>query len=230
MRPRLALFGACSIALAAAAWLWADGGAQPDGEVTPPDPDLEALLRHTARDDRKHKSAFFAALLSLGRKHEAKAKEYVPAWTDRGFAVRARGGQVVAVLREAFVCIPGSDTQYLLLLGHDGRQLDRLSCEVNSRLTHMHSGVFRTEVPWPAEKDGAEFILRYVPEQGDRIAGNWAHEIRHGGRMYKFSWDQAEPSAVPSTRWEKEGLCRVAVREGKFVVLFPRLGRPANDR
>jgi hypothetical protein len=54
--------------------------------------------------------------------------------------------------------------------------------------------------------------------------------VGHADRTYRFGWDQATPGAIPSARWEKEGLCRVAVRGGNFVVLFPKLGRPVSDR
>ncbi len=233
MRHRWALIAAlCSLAAlitAAILWhRWPPPQEQPAGGQTRTDPVLTTLLREPARNDRQHKSPFFTALASLARKHGANESEYVPVGivrVDEGFAAAVGAGRVVVVLRGGSGFIPGEDTQYLLLLDQDGHLLDRLSCSISNRLTRMfvESGDFRSEVPEAPAPDGAHLVLRYVPEKGGSVSGNWSHEITHRGKTYHFHWDQGRPGTVPSADWAEKGLCRVAVREGTFAVLFPDL-------
>jgi hypothetical protein len=82
-----------------------------------------------------------------------------------------------------------------------------------------YSGTFRTDVLNAA--GGAQLAVRYIPGPGGSVSGNWEHHITHGGRMYRFRWGQDRPGAIRSAEWEREGLCRVAVRDERFVVLFP---------
>jgi hypothetical protein len=194
---------------------------------------LTTLLREPARNDRQHKSPFFTALASLARKHGGDESDYVPEGivrVDEGFAAAVGAGRVAVVLRGDSGFMPGDDTQYLLLLDQEGRLLDRLSCSISNRLTRMfvESGDFRAEVSEAPQPDGAQLVLRYVPEKGGSVSGNWSHEITHRGKTYRFHWgqfywNQGRPGAVPSVEWAAKGLCRVAVREGKFAVLFPHL-------
>jgi hypothetical protein len=199
------------------------------------DPDLGVLLRHSARRDKDHRSPFFAALGSLARKHGARTDDYLHLpeglfVLDGGFAVRAGAGHVVAVLEGDDCFVPGSDLQQLLLLDRRGRVRDRLSCEISNRLARelVDSGTFRTDVLDPPGADGATLVIRYIPEKGGRVAGHW-HVLTVGGRAYSFSWDQDRPDAIRSAVWEKKGLCRVAVRGGKFAVLFPDLKAADTD-
>jgi hypothetical protein len=84
---------------------------------------------------------------------------------------------------------------------------------------YADSGAFRTDLLGPGED--ADLTMRYVPRKGERVAGNWTHEITHGGRTRRFSWDQDSPGALPSAEMESQGLCRVAVQSGKFIVVYP---------
>ncbi len=118
---------------------------------------------------------------------------------------------VVVVLRGRSHWIPGHDTQYLLLLDQDGRIADRLSCAINNRLTRRfrgHPPTFCTDVPPAPETDGARLVVRY----SGSVSGNWSHQVTHEGKTHSYYWGQDGPNA---------GLCRVGVRGGKFVVLFP---------
>ena len=190
------------------------------------DPALASLLPQSAKGDGDRTSPFFTALAQLARKHGLTLDDYDPTRdADEGYALR-RGDYVVVVLRGDSHCIPGDDTQTLLLCGRDGTLLDMLSCAVNNRLTRWvvnHKGVFRTEAPQPPEKDGAQFIIRYVPD-GDELSGNWSHSVAHGGGEQFFAWG---PGPLSPGEWASKGLCRVAVRGGKFAVLFPKLKESA---
>jgi len=222
--------------------LWAGKGPASPGEGLPGlrraeeqhmDPKVRELLKESARGDEGHKSAFFATLSALA---ETKGWDAPGQFTEEGRAVAAqdgRTGYVVVILGGWEHFIPGTDWQHLLLLDWDGRLLDRLSCGINCRLTRMfvnHKGVFLTDALGVPEKDGAQFIIRYVPEKGGAIAGNWEHDITHGGETYRFHWGQDRPDALRSAELARQGLCRVAVREGKFAVLYPPLGNAAAAR
>jgi hypothetical protein len=193
----------------------------------PVDPALEVMLREPAQGDRRHRQRFFTALASLAKKHQAKPEVYLigDSFVADGFAVRIGADFVVAVLREDIPVLPGEDRQHLLLLDRHGKVLDHLSCAINNRLTKMaaNSGIFRTEMADTAVPDEARLVVRYLPEIGGRIAGNWSHEIVLAGERYTYSWDQDRPDSIRSAEWEKKGLCRVAIRGGRFSVAFPTL-------
>jgi hypothetical protein len=44
------------------------------------------------------------------------------------------------------------------------------------------------------------------------VSGNFSHQVTHEGKTHSYHWGQDGPNA---------GLCRVGIRNGKFVVLFP---------
>jgi hypothetical protein len=183
------------------------------------------MLRQPAKGDRDRTSPFFTALETLGRRH---GESYLPWGSDEGFAAEVGGGYVVAALGGASPCIvPGEDMQHLILLDRQGRLLDRLCCSISNRLTRMFadSGTFRTEVHARPQPDGAVAVIRYTPREGERVAGNYDHEIHRGGRIHTFSWDQNTPGCIKSAEWEAKGLCRVAVQDGKFAIVFPSLER-----
>ncbi len=231
MRKRLLplILGVLILAAAAPAlWrLWSDrpGALQDDGPLAPA---LEELLSESAVADASQASPFFASLRALAREHGLEPDAYLPQGIvspDEGRAVKVRAdGRVYAVLilRGWDHFIPGDDTEYLVLLDRDGRPLDRLSCSVNDRLTRWSGtgGTLLTEVPIVPEWDGARLVIRYVPEPGGSVSGNWEHGIEHAGDVSHWGWDGP-------TDWGRRGLCRVAIRDGKFVVLFPRLPEAA---
>jgi hypothetical protein len=201
-------------------------------------PLLVALLAGPAKADENHRSVFFRALSALaGPQGFTLDRQFVAGdaapirQVDEGYAVRVRSGRdryVVAVLRGWDGYIPGHDTQYLLLFSPDGELLDTLSCSINARLTRMavESGIFRTDVLDP-ETD-VRLVHRYVPEPGGRIAGNWSHAVAHRDetRTYvwerAYHWEEVGQEVLRTADMDREGLCRAAVQDGKFAVLFPR--------
>jgi hypothetical protein len=202
--------------------------ARPAEQDTPLDPLLMALLRNPAKRGGGQPSPFFTALDSLARQHE----DYIPSGVAEGYAVRVGAGHVAVVLRRGSPAMPGTDTQYLLLLDRQGRVRDLLSCWISNRLTgrSVDSGDFRTEVPGAPGPDGAEMVLRYVPEKGGSVSDCGYCEIAYRWKTYRFRWDEGSPGAIPAAEWAEKGLCRVAVREGKFAILFPDLRRADADR
>ncbi len=195
----------------------------PAAPPAPPAPALVAMLNEPAKSDREWRSRFFRSMASLGVEVPLRAAAGL-ADVDEGYAVAvgpAGADYFVAVLRGSTPFLPGYDTQHLLLFDRRGTLLDALSCSISNRLTRMYadSGTFRTDVLGPGED--ADLTMRYVPRKGERVAGNWTHEITHGGTRRRFFWDQDSPDALPSAEMESRGLCRVAVRGGKFVVVYP---------
>jgi hypothetical protein len=189
---------------------------------------LSVMLREPAGGDPDRKSAFFAALSAVARRNGARAEDYVDPCVDGGFAAEVGGGNVLVVLEGCDHAIPGRDTRHLLLLDRDGRLLDRLACEINSRLTRLaleeDAGVFRTDVHRRAGPDGARVVIRYTPEKGG-VMGNFGHEIRSGGSWHSFAWTPEGAGGVGPEEWLEKGLCRIAVRGGKFALLFPPMPR-----
>jgi hypothetical protein len=187
------------------------------------------MLRQPAKGDLDRTSPFFTALGTLGRMHrDDNLPDSALLFVADGFAAEVGDGRVVAALGLRMEAIPGCDEQRLLLLDGQGRLLDRLSCSVSNRLT-MAGGAFRTEAPASRQADGARLVIRYVPPEGSRVEG-WSHDITWQGKTYCFSWDQERPEAIRSADWEEKGLCRVAVRDSKFVILFPALERATTGR
>ncbi len=229
MSRKVALAGLVVLVVAVGAlvgwWRWGPGVPEPDPDAAPLHPSLAALLQEPAKEDSGHQSRFFTALSALAQPQGFDLDRSV----DEGYAVVVRSGgrrYVVAVLRGWSHTIPGDDTQHLLLFNPGGTPLDTLSCSINCRLTRMYagSGTYRTEVLDP-DAD-VRLVLRYVPEPGGRIAGNWDHSVTHQGRTQAFHWEKGYGRAenkgfLRTADLEREGLCRVAVRDGRFAVLFP---------
>jgi hypothetical protein len=193
-----------------------------DPKYDPSDPPLKRLLHCSAKHDMRHTTRFFTALSAVFLQNKAPLTDVDPAWgIDEGYAVSVNDGlkdYIVVILRGWTHTIPGDDTQYLFLLSPDGKILDRLSCAVNSRLTResgTFTGSLRTELVHKHGSDGADLIVRYAPPNREGISGNWCHTVVCRGFVHSYPWNE-EPND-----FEKKGLCRVALREGKFVMLFP---------
>jgi hypothetical protein len=201
-------------------------------------PLLVALLAGPAEKDGEHRSVFFRALSALAGpqgftldRHVVEGDTVQIRHVDEGYAVRVRSGRrryVVAVLRGWDGYIPGSDTQYLLLFSPDGELLDTLSCSINARLTRMavESGTFHTDV-LDADEDGPPRPpLRPAAGGADRgqlvPRGDLPCETRRYVWERAYHGEEMGQEALRTADMEREGLCRAAIRDGKFAVLFPR--------
>jgi hypothetical protein len=207
---------------------------RPKGEPGPPRQDaaqeyrLEPLLKESTSSGRGLAWRLVMSLWRLAREHGLhRLNGIIPGvHADEVYATGVQDGRdryVVAILRGFGFNIPGKDSQHLLLLDRDGRLLDRLSCSINNRLTRMFvdHGDFRTYVPEAPQQDGACLVIRYIPEDGGSVSGNWSHKITHRGTTNTYAWNDDGPNAIRSADWARQGLCRVGIRNGKFVVLFP---------
>jgi hypothetical protein len=143
-------------------------------------------------------------------------------WTQaRAVSIRAGEDQyAVVLLNSGPFSIPGLELQEAILLDGQGKFLDQLACEISSRATQF-SGQFHTVVLGNAGADGAQLVMRL---DGASARGHLEHRIYHGGGMVKFYWGQNHVPAEQPTKWDAKGLCRLAIRGGKFKVLFPQEG------
>jgi hypothetical protein len=185
------------------------------------DPQLRSLLTQTTCGERYDDSLFFRTLSAIAGKHGWRPPDRR---TEEGRAVSVREGNnryAVVVLTWDSRINRGENRQELLLLGPDGRLLDQLLCSICNVL--LAEGVFRTDTPQAPAGDGAQFIIRFVPNKGRTISDRWAHSIEHGTKNVWVGRDEDRPGPFRQDEWVRQGLCRVAVRHGKFEILFPPL-------
>jgi hypothetical protein len=138
----------------------------------------------------------------------------------KGRAVALHGREevyVVLIMSKRGQSIPGMSAQQVILVGRDGRLLDKLVCHINSRY-----GELGTEVRVPSDSDGAQILIVFHPmwESGRH---HW-HEIIYGNKSFRF-----QEGYEKQTVWSRKGLCRVKIADDKFVVLFPEL-KIENDK
>ena len=155
------------------------------------------------------------------QKQLAECKEFSFFDWDETKAVLIRAGKtdyVIILLKAWTHTIPGSDVQSAILLDNQGKCLDYLACEINSRLTRMHSGQLNAVIADKPESDGAQLMIRL---DGQSARGNFAHNIYHRGNKSNFYWGEGDLPENQATKWDNKGLCRVAIKAGQFKVLFP---------
>jgi len=201
-----------------------DAGAKHGSSSAQPrfDPMVAALIQDSVAEDDSEQSKFWGALSSLAQQRNWPD---TICWQRQGRAVLIPGDEpsVVVVLYMTDSRFPGEDVQNLLLLDSHGTLQDTLSCSINNRVVFWGNGIFRTDVPLDTQLDGAQLIIRYVPNDGGSISGNFAHEIHQDGKAYSFHWDDDRPQSETGNPWQDKGLCRVAIQDRKFKVLFPTL-------
>jgi hypothetical protein len=116
------------------------------------------------------------------------------------------------------------DSCCLVLMDDTGKYLDCVTCSIYCKLVPRFmtfSDVFHPEVLASQKGDGARFAFIYVPQPKWK---NWgSHSINIHSNLWRFGWDQEKPANVRTAEWERQGLCRVAVCNGRFEVLWPPL-------
>jgi hypothetical protein len=139
-------------------------------------------------------------------------------WRNWG-AVYAVRVQDRIVLTSSHADIAGEDSHRLVLMDGKGEFLDSLECSIQNQFTYFvnHPRTFWLELCQTPQSDGAHCIFWYHPPLPRAVVVS-VH-IRNGAGTETFLWDQSDSSAD----WEKNGLCRVAVRNAGFEILRPRL-------
>ena len=121
---------------------------------------------------------------------------------------------VVAILGATGFSVPGIECQKLILIDDAGKILDELSCGINTRY-----GSLTTAYPKRDDDDGAQLVIQFVPTPDNKSKWHNWHTITHEGKPYTFR-------ANEPIDWVNRGLVRLAIRDGKFRVLFPELVKP----
>ena len=201
-------------------------------------PLLETLLASKTDGDFYQSSDFFCTLAALMSDNNVMVDGTLydgmlyydsgqSARTGRATATLTNGRAVsiiidkktyfVVILGTASFSIPGIEAQKLILLDDTGKILDELSCGINTRYGSLLTGYRKRD-----EDDGARLVVRFTPVLLNK--SNWHnwHTITYEGKPYTFrSKEKDEP-----IDWVNRGLVRVAIRDGKFRVLFPELKKP----
>ena len=196
--------------IASVAWGGAEEGAKDEGDSTAP---AIAWIRPGL--------SLAENLAEIAKKQGKDASDFVLGF-HAGYAkaVRASGKPYVLAVQVAEpVPFPGISAQQIVLVTPDGVILDRLRCEINSRY-----GVTTTEVlPEPAS-DGAQFVIRFLGHNftGKPTLSHHWHKITFRENSYTFRRKENE---TPD-EWNKRGLCRAKIADGKLAIVFPDLELP----
>jgi hypothetical protein len=184
---------------------------------------MRELTRLSAKDDQFQRSRFCTVVKALAYRQGINPGE-LPGNTGRAVPVNT-GRRYVLIMLEmrALAGGPGAEAQQILLADQRGEILDRIGCSINSNY-----GTLRTEVLDKPGKDGARLAIQFEP---------WAKEdwlywqtVNHKGESYTFRYEEPERGAPrPLPPW-KDGLCRIAIKDGKFVCVFPKLVKPDPER
>lgn len=126
---------------------------------------------------------------------------------------------VVAVQSIEATGVPGISAQQVVLLTPDGKILDRLQCDINSRYGRVHASVSR-------DAEGTRIAILFESSMRGQKGNGWHnwHTIVFRGRSYTFR----EKATDEHNEWD-QGLCRAEVADGKLAVIFPRLEWPEEE-
>jgi hypothetical protein len=148
----------------------------------------------------------------LGLVQPVLASGMIPGSQTRALTIVSDGSkQIVVILqiRDAHRLL--DDAYHVVLMDQSGAILDRISASLNNRSP--------CEVAEVREHNSTQIIVR------NPILGAYRHcwySITYCGREYKFESGLFPPLLSPA-ELEHWGLCRIAVQDDKFNVLFPKL-------
>jgi hypothetical protein len=194
--------------------------AEPVGELSP---EVSRLVELSARGNEQSAVEFQRSVARLGSEKQWNVKGLAadsPFPVDLKLLVLSTDGKkhVVLAIHYLPLVVPGPDVQLLLLLAPDGRLVDRLSCEVSSRLTATAIEEVRYDVRRDSDpKRSEELVSIYLTgKKGDAIAPNFAYTLQHGDTSTKLKL----PPQTGDEAWTLD-LCHCRVKEGKFEVAAP---------
>jgi hypothetical protein len=209
-------------------FLGSTGRAPPsnDGPVTNEiDSDLRKLLDLKSAESGNR--TFMESLKSIAKKrsweHELTRWEKITGrwWPDapRSTSIQSGDSKLFLVLWKSWSRdIPSSDYQIVLLLDSQGRYLDSVGCAVNCRLSRNGRGNLNVVIPPKAEQDGTQLIIRL---DGESARGNFGHRIYHGKERLHLYWGENKLPENQPSEWDAKGLCRIAIKDKQFHILFP---------
>jgi hypothetical protein len=114
----------------------------------------------------------------------------------------------------------------IVSMDRDGTITDAIACTITPMATHFEFGAIEEQ---GMGVSGPQLVIRFFPSTDQGISEAGEHRITFGGQKYRFFWKQIEPDNIRSTEWLTKGLCRVALRRGKFEVLWPPLSAASKE-
>jgi hypothetical protein len=132
------------------------------------------------------------------------------------------------------------DAHFLLLFDAGGRLLDQLSCAIDPELNGWWTDEnFRADLLPEGEGDGARLVLRYLGLEPciyhNVRPPHYGHSIVYEGKRRNFLWKvrvvepRSRVTKADLLERVKKELCRVAIKDGKFVVTLPGPDAPTKD-
>jgi len=126
----------------------------------------------------------------------------------------------IAVQTVEPIGVPDISAQQVVLLTPEGKILDRVQCEINSRY-----GRTKTEILAKPDADGGQIVIRFVGGRFPTGEQNWWHGwhtiVYHGKARTFHEKETGKPDI-----WDEKGLCRIKVVNDKLRILFPDLQSP----
>jgi hypothetical protein len=141
----------------------------------------------------------------------------LPGPGTRAVNIEASGSTyMVLIVRRSASIVAFDEACHLVLLEKSGKILDRVSALISNRFADKNS--FRCDMS-SGENDEAQLVIRSpIPTRNEFFR----YCIELAGKTYRFTWGpDGECGKLPSSELEKSGLCRIAVKDGKFKVLYP---------
>lgn len=199
----------------------------------------DGLLKHSSplqSDQPEERKAFLDTLTTLSAANGKTVDLGDLRYGNGGYSSResisrahaeiiSSGGKdhIGVVLVYPGMSVPGTSAVKLILFDRDGKFLDELSCDMNSRY-----GEIKPEVRGAPDADGTQIVLWFLPIYESKWHNY--HEITHRGNTAYFT----DPGVGGITRltssekqqheeWITSGLCRVKIDKDAFVVVFPSI-------
>jgi hypothetical protein len=146
----------------------------------------------------------------------------------------AQGHDIALILHESADHVPGEERFHLTLIDQSGRILDTFSLSISNRLTQgdPYADALCCDVAETQEDDGAKLIIRYdrtadrrlwnaLQNSGGYKSFDFSYSIVYSGQEYELMCREGNLDGSHPARSEKPGLCRVAIKNHKFMFLYP---------
>jgi hypothetical protein len=122
---------------------------------------------------------------------------------------------VAVVIHYRSLVVPGTDVQLVGLLGPEGELLDRMTCEISSRLSAANVGEVQYQVRRDTAPKSRESVLTIylVGSKGAEISANFDCTLRHQGKATQAPL----PLQSGNEKWTID-LCHCHIQDGALVV------------
>lgn len=123
---------------------------------------------------------------------------------------------------------PGPVDHHILLVNSNGMVLSLVEVSTSTRMGDWQCGHIEIEC---TDSKASEFSIRFVHRGDAKAWPSLDHEIRLEFQHYNFPWDIDEYRGDrPRPDFEKNGLCKLTIKDEKLVVIFPNLELHQNEK